>query len=303
MKGMKYRAAILVALLVAFLSCKQQPSGYIRAAGVVDGEIISLKSLVSGKILRLNFNEGVHVKKDEVLVEIEADKIITQIKGLDFKEKEISINSNKLQRRISLLRSNLDYWKGQVESFERLREKNSISGDELEKAKLKLKEIETSLFETEQTLQELRVKKEDLQNERNRLELLLKDHTLNSPVTGLVLDRYMNEGEIILPGMSIADILDTSSLFIETFVEEKELGRLSIGQKVEIFVDGIEGRSFSGEIRLFGREAEFSPKYILSEQERQSLLYKVKIIINGNNEVFKIGMPVTIQAKAQIYYD
>ncbi|MBN2244237.1 MAG: efflux RND transporter periplasmic adaptor subunit [Candidatus Aminicenantes bacterium] len=299
MKGMKYRAAVLIALFAAFLNCKQQPSGYIRAAGVVDGEIISLKSLVSGKILKLNLNEGMQIKKDEALVEIEADKIAIQMKGLDFKEKEISINSNKLQRRISFLRSNLDYWKSQVERFERLREKNSISGDELEKAKLKLKEIETSLFETEQTLQELKVKKEDLQNERNRLELILKDHTLFSPVTGLVLDRYRNEGEIILPGTSIADILDTSSLFVETFVEERELGRMRIGQKVEIFVDGIEGRTFSGEISLFGREAEFSPKYILSEQERQSLLYKVKISINGDNEVFKVGMPVTIQAKAQ----
>lgn len=297
------RLAVLISMIVIIPSCKQEQPDYIRAAGVVDGEIISIRSLVSGKIDRLNFKEGSQVRQDDILVEINADKIITQMKGLDFKEKEIGINTNKLLRRISFLKSNLDYWKSQVESFERLRKKNSISGDDLEKAKLKLKEIETSLFEAEQTLQELKIKKEDLQNERNRLELLLEDFTLFSPITGLVLDQYLNEGEIVMPGAAIADILDTGSLYIETFVEEHELGQLTIGQKVDIFVDGIEDRSFSGEIVLFGREAEFSPKYILSEKERQSLLYKVKINIVGDNEIFKIGMPVTIQAKARMADD
>jgi len=297
------RAVVLIMLIAVIPSCKQQQQNYIRAAGVVDGEVVSLKSLVSGKIGSLRFNEGSLVRQDEVLVEINADKIITQIKGLDIKEQEIDINQNKLLRRMNFLRQNLDYWKRQVESFERLREKDSISGDELEKARLKLKEIETNLFEAEQSLRELKVKREDLHNEKIRFELLYEDFTLSSPVTGIVLDRYMNQGEAIMPGIAIADILDINSLFIETFVEERELGQLSLGQKVEIFVDGIEDRSFSGEIVLFGREAEFSPKYILSEQERQALLYKVKISIDGDNDIFKLGMPVTIQAKAQFSSD
>jgi len=299
----KNKAAVLIALIAVISVCKQQQQNYIRAAGVVDGEVVSLKSLVSGKIDRLNFNEGSLVRKDEVLVEINADKIFTQIKSLDIKEQEIDINQNKLLRRLSFLRHNLDYWKSQVESFERLREKDSISGDELEKARLKLKEIETNLFEAEQSLRELKVKREDLHNEKIRLDLLHEDFTLSSPVTGRVLDRYMNEGEAVMPGIAIADILDINSLFIETFIEERELGQLSLGQKVEIFVDGIEERSFSGEIVLFGREAEFSPKYILSEQERQALLYKVKISIDGDNDIFKIGMPVTIQAEARFSGD
>lgn len=303
MKKKKNRTAVLIVCIAIIPACKQQQQNYIRAAGVVDGEVISLKSLVSGMIDRLNFKEGSLVRQDEVLVEINADKVINQIKGLDIKEQEIDINQNKLLRRISFLKQNLDYWKSQVESFERLREKNSISGDELEKARLKLKEIETNLFEAEQSLRELKVRREDLHNEKNRLELLHDDFTLFSPVTGMVLDRYMNEGEAVMPGFAIAEILDINSLFIETFVEERELGQINIGQKVEIFVDGIEERSFSGEIVLFGREAEFSPKYILSEQERQALLYKVKISIDGDNQVFKIGMPVTIQAKAQFSAD
>ena len=86
---------------------------------------------------------------------------------------------------------------------------------------------------------------------------------------------------------------------IETFLEEQEIGRLSLGQKVDILIDGMEGQIFSGTISSFGRKAEFSPKYIISEKERRSLLYRVKISIDvsGSKPVFKLGMPVTILIK------
>ena len=47
-------------------------------------------------------------------------------------------------------------------------------------------------------------------------------------------------------------------------------------------------------ISYFGRKAEFSPKYIVSEKERQALLYQVKVRVDRDLEVFKVGMPVTV---------
>jgi len=88
-------------------------------------------------------------------------------------------------------------------------------------------------------------------------------------------------------------VLDIESLFIETFLEEKEISGLELGQEVIILLDG-EADEFSGEIMSFGREPEFSPKYIISEKERKSLLFKVKIKIKKNLEKFKLGMPVTV---------
>jgi len=92
----------------------------------------------------------------------------------------------------------------------------------------------------------------------------------------------------------LADILDLSSLYIDVFVEEKELGALKLNQRAKIIVDGLEDRPFSGFIAVFGRKAEFSPKYIVAEKERQALLYQIKVRIDRDLDVFKIGMPVTV---------
>lgn len=289
----KSNLILVVILLMLSISCAQKEAGPIKAAGVVDGDVVTVKTLVGGSTDQLNIKEGAQVSKGEVLVEVEAEKLLNQMQGLDIKEKEIRIHRKKLESRQDLLNSNLDYWEDQVKRLKRLAQKESVAEDELKKAELKLKEVRTSLYEIKESLNELLVKQESLKNQRKQIKLQAKDHSITSPVSGFILERYISSQETLFPGSPVADILDLDSLFIETFLEEKELSGLELGQEVDILIDG-ESHRFRGEIINFGREAEFSPKYIISEKERKSLLYKVKIRIKEHLEKFKLGMPVTV---------
>jgi len=284
---------IMVVILMSLASCAKKEAEPIKAAGVVDGDVVTVKTLVGGSAGSLNFKEGAQVHKGDVLVEVDAEKLFNQMQGLEIKEKEIRINRNKLENRTELLKSNLEYWEEQVERLKRLAQKESVSKDDLRKAELKLKEVQTSLIEVKQSLDELEVKEESLKNQTEQLKLQIKDHTITSPVTGYILERFISPQETVFPGSAIADILDMDSLFVETFLEEKEISQLNRGQEVMIHLDGESGE-FKGEIINFGREAEFSPKYIISEKERKSLLFKVKIKITEQLEKFKLGMPVTV---------
>jgi len=282
-------------LLLAF--CSRKPADTITAAGVVDGDVVTVKVGVSGEILALDVQEGTPIKAGDSIAVIDAKKIENQLQGLEIQEREIAVTRKKLNRSITLLESTLSYWKDQVERFERLEKKESISGDQLEKARLKLDEVEASLYDARQSLSALSIQVESVRNRKEHLRLMLEDHVVTSPVTGVVLEKFVSSGEMIFSGSPVADILDKSSLFIETFIEEAELAGLSLGHPVDILVDGMEGRSFAGTITYFGQKAEFSPKYIISEKERRSLLYLVKIRPESDPEVFKLGMPVTVRFK------
>jgi HlyD family secretion protein len=180
-----------------------------------------------------------------------------------------------------------------VQRFRRLKKKKSIPGEQLETMELKLLEAETSQFELKKTLEALKVQKEKIENKREYLQLLLEDHTLKSPVDGVVVEKFVSAGETVFPGTAIADILDTSSLYVEIFIEEKEIAGLKLNQEAVIHVDGIKNE-VTGIISYFGKKAEFSPKYIISEKERQSLLYRVKIKVEDASGILKLGMPVTV---------
>ncbi len=281
--------------LMLLSACSPEPADVITAAGVVDGDVITVKAVAAGKIKILNITEGAGVKQGDMLAATDTDKIENQMQGLDIKDKEIAVRRRQLNRRIELLSANFSYWTDQVERFERLEKKESISGDQLEKARLSLDEVEASLFDSRQSLSALSLQLENIRNQREHLELLRADHVISSPVTGTVLEKFVSENEYVFPGTPLADILDRSSLFVEAFLEEQEISRLELGQEVEILVDGLEGRVFSGPIEFFGQKAEFSPKYIISEKERRSLLYRVRVRLERELEVFKLGMPVTVR--------
>ena len=282
-------------LLLAF--CNGKSTDFITAAGVVDGDVVTVKVAVSGEVLALNIQEGTSIAAGDVVAAIDTKKIENQIQALYIQEREIGIARKKLDRNITLLSGTQDYWQNQVQSLERLEKKESISGDQLEKARLKFDEVEASLYDAQQSLSTLSIQLEGIQNRKERLHLMLEDHVITSPVSGVVLEKFVTSGETIFPGSPVADILDRSSLFIETFIEESELSVLQLGQSVDILVDGMGARLFKGTISYFGQKAEFSPKYIISEKERRSLLYLVKVRPESDLEMFKLGMPVTVQFK------
>jgi HlyD family secretion protein len=284
---------LLVLFLMIFVNCSKTGDSKIKAPGIVDGDIITLKAAVTGTLQGQMVTEGGKVTKGQVLAQVDADKIENQLKEPDINSREIDINGEKISKQLKFLESNIQYLRKQVQRFQRLKQKKSIPGEQLETMELKLLEAETSRFDLKKTLEALSVQKEKIRNKREYLQLLLEDHTLKSPVDGVVVEKFVSPGETVLPGTAIADILDTSSLYVEIFIEEKEIAGLTLNQEAVIRLDGIDNE-LTGEISYFGKKAEFSPKYIISEKERQSLLYRVKVKVKDTAGILKLGMPVTV---------
>jgi len=287
------KTAVLLGLLGLFISCRNRDLE-IRAPGVIDGEIASIKALAAGTLARLSVREGQAVNKGDLVAEINRDKIRNGMEELALAAREIANSETRAREKRQLLGANLGYWQQQVRRFERLKENQSISGDQLEKSRLQLQEAQTALFELERSLEALQIQEERIANKRQALDLADRDMLLRAPVSGIVLETFISPGETVFPGVALADILDLSSLFVDVFIEEKEIAALKLGQKAKVIVDGLEERSFSGTISVFGRKAEFSPKYIVAEKERQALLYQVKVRLDSDLDVFKVGMPVTV---------
>ncbi|MCX6558436.1 MAG: efflux RND transporter periplasmic adaptor subunit [Candidatus Aminicenantes bacterium] len=287
------KTATLLLLLLFFYSCGKNDRE-IRAPGVVDGEIASIKALAAGTLDRLLIQEGQAVNKGELIAELNRDKVRNSLEELSLSEREIVNSETRTREKRQLLKANLGYWQKQVQRFERLKQNQSISGEQLEKSRLQQKDAQTSLFELDKSLEALQIQKAHIANKRQALDLAERDLLLRAPASGVVLETFISPGEAVFPGVALADILDLSSLFVDVFIEEKEIAALKLGQQARIIVDGMEERSFSGRISTFGRKAEFSPKYIVAEKERQALLYQVKVRLDHDLDVFKIGMPVTV---------
>ncbi|MFC2158077.1 HlyD family secretion protein [Acidobacteriota bacterium] len=285
---------LLLIFVLLTAACTEKNTTLIESAGIVDGDVVSVKTQVVGTVKEVRFKDGVEVAAGDVLVEVDREKLLKNLEALDISGREIQISRVRLRQQLDFLKENIAYLTKQTERLRRLNQNAAVSGDKLEAAELRLLEVQTTQKDIQQQLSGLSVKRDALRNQGEQLDLQINDFIIVSPVSGIVLERFVVQGEKVFPGSIIADILDLSSLYVEAFLELEEIGGLKLGQKVKLKVDGLD-RSFEGTISYFGKKAEFSPRYIISEEERKELLFQVKVAVPEEDVLtFKLGMPVTV---------
>jgi len=122
---------------------------------------------------------------------------------------------------------------------------------------------------------------------------------LKTPISGVVLSKNAEEGEIAFPGMSILTVTDPADTWIKIYVQETMLGRVKIGQDVKVKTDSYPDKVYSGKVINIASEAEFTPKNIQIKDERVKLVFAVKVRIENPDQELKQGMPADAEIVLQ----
>ena len=119
---------------------------------------------------------------------------------------------------------------------------------------------------------------------------LRKCHIL-APVQGTVLEKYVERGEFVAMGKPLFKIADVSKMYIRAYVTSAQLQQVKVGQQVKVFADyeSKKKKEYPGTVSWISSRSEFTPKTILTDDERADLVYAVKIVVN-NDGYIKIGM-------------
>ena len=112
-----------------------------------------------------------------------------------------------------------------------------------------------------------------------------------TPDKGTVLEKYVERGEFVAAGKPLFKIGDTQNMYMRAYVTSVQLQHIKLGQKVKVFADYGDGqkKEYDGTVTWISSRSEFTPKTILTDDERADLVYAVKIAIKNDGYV-KIGM-------------
>jgi len=124
-------------------------------------------------------------------------------------------------------------------------------------------------------------------------ERRLADAELTAPAVGVVLTRVREPGAIVTAGETVYAVTIISPVWVRTYVAEPDLGRIRPGLSVEVRTDG--GRSYRGQIGFISPVAEFTPKSVETRELRTSLVYRLRVVVEGDTAGLLQGMPVTIK--------
>ena len=119
-------------------------------------------------------------------------------------------------------------------------------------------------------------------------------YTLTAPISGRVLQRTIEAGEVAMPGTPLLRLADLNTLRLVVYVSEPQLGRIFVGQRADVQVDAFPNRVFEGRVVRIADEAEFTPKNVQTKEDRVNLVYAVEIRLPNPEGLLKPGMPADV---------
>jgi len=119
--------------------------------------------------------------------------------------------------------------------------------------------------------------------------------TVKAPISGIILEKYSETGELATPGKSLYKMANIDNLTLRVYASGPQLTQIKIGKQVRVYIDSNEGiKEIAGTVEWVSSEAEFTPKIIQTREERVKLVYAVKVRV-PNDGSLKLGMPGEIK--------
>jgi membrane fusion protein YbhG len=173
--------------------------------------------------------------------------------------------------------------------------------EDVTEAEARVKSAEAGVGIAEAGRREVDIQKEALVAARARQRELLAQfnaaktqlaHTeIRSPLDGVVLTKNVESGEVVNPATPVVTVANINELWMNIYIPEAQTGLVTLDQPVDINVDSFPGETFKGKVTYVSSKSEFTPKTILTPEERVKLVYRVKVSIQNNNQRLKSGMP------------
>ena len=120
------------------------------------------------------------------------------------------------------------------------------------------------------------------------------DLTLTAPITGVVLSRNAEPGEILATGQSAVTLGEVRRPWVRVYVNSRDLPSISVGRAARGALDEMPNRIFNGRVVAINTKAEFTPRVALTEEERADLMFGVKVEFTDSTGTLKPGLPITV---------
>ena len=128
-------------------------------------------------------------------------------------------------------------------------------------------------------------------------QLQLDNAAITAPISGVILVKAIEPGELATIGTPIVTMADLSLVKLTVYLAEQNIGKVNLGEAVDVSVDSYPNQKFIGKITYISDQAEFTPKSIQTKEERTTQVFGIKIEIPNPDLKLKPGMPADAEFK------
>lgn len=290
----KNKIYCLCAAIATLMACSSGKKEY-DASGVFETTEVIVSARATGEILSFNVEEGQDVKKGEVLGLI--DTLQLSLRDRQLAANQSATNSKRLDanRQLASIRQQISNLQKEKKRFTELLASNAATQKQVDDIEYQIEVLQRQLSATQEQIgsnnESIGSQSRGIKAQREQTEDQIRKSLITSPINGVVLTKYAEQGEYAVPGRSLFKVGDIRRMKLRAYVTAPQLTTLKVGQKVTVYADmgDMESKAYDGVVEWISDKAEFTPKTIQTRDERANLVYAVKIAVN-NDGMIKQGM-------------
>jgi HlyD family secretion protein len=293
--------AIVIASAFAYWSLRPQPlpQQVVYGSGRIEADEVRIGVEVAGRLLEVNAVEGASIEKGTLVARIDEGDYILQAEQAAAQRTAAQRAASKLAPQIDVAKHHAETAKKDLRRFESLETQGAVS----------IREADLQRNANQAALNQVRMLQEQQAEARAQAEVASRSLALvqsrigktqiYAPISGAVLQRLAQPGEVVAPGQAVAIIADLSIAKLKVFISERDLGKVRLGAPARIRVDAFPGRDFPARLARVDAQAQFTPRDVHMEDERSRTVFGVTLEASNPEGLLKPGMP----ADAWILWD
>jgi HlyD family secretion protein len=279
------RARIDVENLIARLRGRDMPEGIVKSNGRIEATQVDVAAKYPGRLATLTVDEGDEVTAGQVVGTISSPETEAQLRGaqqevLKAKQDFAAAVALIAQRKSDLTTASRDFERGKS-----LVEQGWLTQQVFDQRRNKFESAEAALTAANAQRDAAEAAIKANQADVERLQAILADLVLISPRSGRVQYRLARAGEVVAAGQRVLTILDLNDIYMTIYLPANVAGKLRLGDEARAILDPSPELVFPATISFVATEAQFTPKSVETAEEREKLMFRVKL--QGDPEVLK----------------
>ena len=305
-KGMS--VLFLFALSPLLVACGNSEKEY-DATGTFEATEVTVSAKSTGELKVFNVAEGQVVENGAVVGRIDAYQLQMAHEQLEAQKRQLSSTRNATNSRQLDLEKQLSTISQQIVNAQRERQRftelvndGAVPRKQLDDINYQIKVLERQRDATREQIRSnnaslaeqskgIGAQIDGIEAQKRQIADQIANTEIKAPLTGSVLEKYVEQGEFVTTGKPLFKVADTQNMFLRAYITSAQLQNVKVGQKVKVFADYGNGqkKAYDGTVSWISTRSEFTPKTILTDDERADLVYAVKVAIK-NDGYIKIGM-------------
>ncbi|MBQ6745948.1 MAG: HlyD family efflux transporter periplasmic adaptor subunit [Bacteroidaceae bacterium] len=291
---MKATKCIMAAAVLMLTACGNSEKEY-DATGTFEATEITISAEQNGALLTFNVNEGDILDQGNEVGLIDTTQIWLKIQQTTAMKEVYQSQKPDREKQIAALSQQLQKARQEQLRYQELvadgAAPSKMLDDATNQVKVLERQYEAQVSSLNTSTNSLGKQMEATDVQVSQLQDQLRKCHITTPITGTVLEKYVERGEFVAPGKPLFKMADIEQMFIRAYVTSAQLKDIKVGQQAKVFADYGDGqkKEYEGTVSWISSRSEFTPKTILTDDERADLVYALKVAIKNDGYV-KIGM-------------